>query len=67
MQLKFINKKLTLPYWIIARKATLTHIFSESILTLLIFKIFDKFAFNVTSHISLNNILFIIILKMYCA
>ena len=65
MILKGINRKIILPYWIIARKVVLIHIISESILCFLFLKIFDEILLNFISKNSLNfifiNIVWVII------
>ena len=65
MKSKGINKKIILPYWIIARKIVLIHIISESILSFIFFKIIDGISLNIVSKNSLNyifiNIVWVII------
>ena len=56
MELKKIHKRLILPYWIIARKIVLIHIISESILSLIFFKIIDSITLNIVSKNYLNYI-----------
>ena len=56
MKLKGVNKKIILPYWIIARKIVLVHIISESILSFIFFKIIDGILLNIVSKNSFNYI-----------
>ncbi len=65
MKLKGINKRIILPYWIIARKIVLIQIISESILSFVFFKIIDGLSLNIVSKNTFNyifiNIVWVII------